>query len=446
MRQAATALARTRAQAALEAAEAQLAYLAEASARLATSLDLDDTMSTVADLAVPRLSDRCGIFLLNEGRVEARISAPEGEGVDVAVYDRHPIRVDDKAGVGAVLRTGQVLFSPEIDEATIAAGARSEEHLRVLRDIGFGAVLVLPLRARSELIGALALTNRAGHWMTEDDRTLAEELAARAAVAIDNAQLFAVQASVARRLQASLLPAALPVIRGLDLAARYAPAGDGVDVGGDFYDCVATSDDRWLLVVGDVKGKGIDAAALTGMARHTIRAAATPGRGPAAVLTYFNDVLCRYEAERVGADPSWEGAEPRFCSVVAVEVLRTADGFAATIASAGHPLPLLRRPDGLVVSLGQAGGVLGIDVAVEIPEVTVELVPGSVIVCFTDGVSECHDGGRFLDETGIAAVLAAAGGAAEHVVAEIEEAARRFVPGGVIRDDLAILAIRLPTA
>jgi sigma-B regulation protein RsbU (phosphoserine phosphatase) len=442
--QAATALSRTRYRVALEAARSQLAYLADASSALAASLDLDETLATVAALAVPRLADRCGVFLVTDGRIDARLWVPAEPGIDPTVFDRYPIRVGDGSGIGAVIRTGRTVFAPQIDEAMIAAAAQSDDHHQLLRKVGFGAGIIVALRARGQIIGALALTNRAGHPMAAADRALAEELAARAAVAIDNAALFETQASVARRLQASLLPPALPTIAGLDLAARYAPAGRGVEVGGDFYDCIPMGDDRWLLIVGDVKGKGVDAAALTGMARHTIRAAATADRGPAAVLAYLNGVLYRHETERIATDSSWEAAEPRYCTVVAVALTRCGQNVAATVASAAHPLPLLRRPDGAVSAVGEPGGLLGLEPDINLPEVDVELQPGSTLVCFTDGVSECHDGPRFFDEEGMANVLAAAAGPAQQVVADIETAARTFTPDGVIRDDLAILAVRVP--
>ena len=451
--QAATALARTRSRAAVEAARgeaeagrAQLAYLADASAHLAASLDLDDTLATVADLAVPRLADRCSLYLLGQGRVETLLLAPASPDVDIRTFlDRFPVDLTAKSGVAAVLRTGQPEFAPVVDEGMLAATAQSPEHLELLRRIGFGAALILPLRARGRLLGALALTNRAGHAMTEQDRTLALELTARAAVAIDNARLFAERDHVACRLQASLLPPALPAIAGLDLAARYAPADETLEVGGDFYDCIPSGDDRWLLVVGDVKGKGIDAAVLTGMARHTIRGAAIRGAGPVAVLSHLNEMLIRHEMERTDREAGgWEALEPRFCTVVAIALARTDDGFQAAIACAGHPLPLLRQPDGHVVSIGRPGTVLGIDPVIEVAEVTVSLRAGALLACFTDGVSECHEGDHFFDETGIADVLASASGDAARVIHEIETAARRFTPGGAIRDDMAIVVARLP--
>ncbi len=450
--QAADALARTRSRVALEAARQeaesarkQLAYLADASSRLAASLDLAHTLATVADLSVPHLADRCGVYLLADGRVEARVLAPADPDVDLqALLERYPVDLDADSGVGRVLRTGEPEFFPVVDEEMLASGARSEEHHGFLRRIGFGAALIQPMRARGRQLGALALTNKTGRNMDAHERALADELAARAAVAIDNALLFARQADVARQLQRSLLPPALPAVAGLDLAAAYAPAGQGLEVGGDFYDCVAFGEGRWLLAVGDVKGKGIDAAALTGIARHTIRSAAFRGGGPASVLSHLNRVLVHHESERMGGSDDWQTNEPRFCTAVVAVLTRGLKGFQASIASGGHPLPMLRTADGRVTRAGRPGSLLGVHPNVEMPETTVDLAPGSILVCFTDGVSECHDGDRFLDEEGVAAVLATSDGSAAGVVRDIETAARRFAPGGIIRDDMAILVVRVP--
>lgn len=441
--QAAVALARTRSRAELDAVKAQLSYLADASARLAASLDLDETLATVAELAVPRLADRCGVFLLVDGRVEARMWVPAEAHLDLDVLNRQPVSLDDTFGVGAVLRSGRSVFVPEVDDARLASVATSPHHHDLLRQIGFGAGAIVAMRARGQLVGALVLANRAGHAMVDRDRALAEELGSRAAVAIDNTQLFAAQALVARRLQSSLLPMALPAIAGLELAARYTPAGRGAEVGGDFYDCIPIGEDRWLLVVGDVKGKGIDAAALTGMARHTIRAVATTERGPAAVLSRFNDILYRYEAERIASDESWVATEPRFCTVVAVSLARGEHGFTATVASAAHPLPILRLPDGEVRVAGKPAGLIGINPRLSLEEVEIDLPPGTLLVCYTDGVSECHDGPRFFGDTGMVQTVSASSGPAAGAVADIEARARSFASGGAIRDDMAILAVRV---
>jgi PAS domain S-box-containing protein len=450
--QAATALARTESRVALEtarqqaeASRQQLAYLADASDRLASSLDLDDTLATVAALAIPRLADRCSLYLLSRGRVKTFVLEPAEPGVDISAFlERYPVDLESDHGVARVLRTGRTEFVPAVDDRMLAAGARSPEQLELMRRIGFGAALIVPLRARGNMVGALALTNAAGRLMSELDRALAEELAARAAVAIDNARLFAKQADVSHRLQASLLPPALPAIPGLDLAARYAPGGEGVEVGGDFYDCIPLGPDRWMLVVGDVRGKGVGAAALTGMARHTIRAAAILRLGPAEALLLLNSVLVSHQAEREAENEGdWEAGEPRFCTALVVALTRTECGFQATMASAGHPLPLWRGPDGGVASVGRPGDLLGLHRTIDLPETTMTLDPSTVLVCFTDGASECHDGDRFFGEDGISEVLGQHCGPAEAVADAIVNAARPFAAGQVNRDDMAILVARV---
>jgi serine phosphatase RsbU (regulator of sigma subunit) len=370
---------------------------------------------------------------------------PAEPDADIRLFlERYPIDLSAPQGVGAVLRTGRPEFIPAVDEAMLAAGAKSAEHHQLMQRIGFGAVLILPLPVRGRVVGALALTNSTGRSMTQTERVLAEELAARAAVAVDNALLFARHADVADRLQASLLPPALPAIVGLDLAARYSSAGEGVDVGGDFYDCVTAGEDQWLLVVGDVKGKGVEAAAQTGMARHTLRAAAISGMGPSAALRLLNDALLRHENERLTEDPEdWEAGEPRFCTAAAVALRRRGDGFEATVASAGHPLPLLSQPGGVAGPVGRPGDALGIQPFVDLPETVIALAPGDVFVCFTDGVSECHHGATFFGEGGIAAVINDCTGSAACIADEIEAAARRFTARGVSRDDMAILVARV---
>jgi PAS domain S-box-containing protein len=458
--QATTALSRTRSRAALENARAELAFLADASQRLAGSLDMEHTLATVAELAVPRLADRCGIYLLVDNRMQSRLwspTGPEPASIPEAGWMGDRPSAASTVALGPVLRTRRSLMGPIADREVVAA-VRSVERRDAPNRDGFGPAVVLPLRARGQLVGALVLVNRADHTMTDHDRALAEQLASRAGVAIDNAQLYAGQVSLAHRLQANLLPPSLPVVEGLDLAARYAPSGDGAEVGGDFYDCIRTSRNRLLLVVGDVKGKGVEAAGLTGMARHVIRTMASMEGRPRAILASLNDALFRQEADRAAGEPatfamasggaplSWEersdDSEPRFCTVLVVSLTRRQTGFHALIASAGHPLPLLRHPDGHVETVGQAGQLLGILPTIELPETSVTLPRGSLLLCYTDGVSECHEGEQFFDEEGIAVVLnRTGGGPASVAAAAIERAARACTPTGEVSDDMAILAV-----
>jgi serine phosphatase RsbU (regulator of sigma subunit) len=283
------------------------------------------------------------------------------------------------------------------------------------------------------------------------DLQLAEQLAVRAAAAIENARLFADRSRVARSLQASLLPPSLPSIAGLEVGARYAPAGEGVEVGGDFYDAFAVEGGRWLLVVGDVRGKGVDAAAVTGLARHTIRSIAMYEARPSAILAHLNRVLLAAEADRVAAlrsfdEPAWELTEPRFCTVAVALVEPRPGGAGVVVCSGGHPLPMVARANGRVEAVGRPGSLLGASAEIELTDVDVDLGPGDALVCFTDGIVERHHGRAFFDESGIARALTDAAGAdAATLAARIEHEARTLFADNP-HDDMAVLIARVPPA
>ena len=397
---------------AAERAQERLMFLAEASSALASSvLDLETTLAQVVELAVPRLADGCAIQLVDE----------RGEATPVAVSHVDPRRVQ---GLRRLVEEG--------------AG-----------DAGSQSISIVPLRSQSRDVGVITLVTETGRHFDTADLQLAEQLAVRAAAAIENARLFADRSRVARSLQASLLPPSLPSIPGLELGARYAPAGEGVEVGGDFYDAFAVEGGRWLLVVGDVRGKGVDAAAVTGLARHTIRSIAMYEARPSAILAHLNRVLLAAEADRVAAlrsfeEPAWELTEPRFCTV-AVAILEPRPGGAAVVVcSGGHPLPLVARADGTVEAVGRPGSLLGAAAEIDLTDVDVELGPGDALVCFTDGIVERHRGRDFFDESGIARALAdGAGNDAATLAARIEHEARDLFADNP-HDDMAVLIARVP--
>jgi len=312
-------------------------------------------------------------------------------------------------------------------------------------------VSVIPLRSQSRAVGAITLVTGAGRALEDADLQLAEQLAVRAGTAIENARLFADRSRVARSLQAGLLPPSLPTVPGLELGARYAPAGEGVEVGGDFYDAFAVDGGRWLLVVGDVRGKGVDAAAVTGLARHTIRSIAMYEARPSKILAHLNRVLLAAEADRTAAlvscqEAPWELTEPRFCTVAIALVEPRRSGAGVVVCSGGHPLPLVGRADGGCEVVGRPGSLLGACVEIELHDVGLDLGPGDALVCFTDGIVERHQGREFFDESGIAEVLReAAGSDAATLAARIEQEARsRFAD--TPHDDMAVLVARVPPA
>jgi serine phosphatase RsbU (regulator of sigma subunit) len=311
-----------------------------------------------------------------------------------------------------------------------AALEDGEEHpMAVVMRRGAGIVaeraVIVPLRARGRVHGVLAagFDRPADH----DDLQLFEDLGRRAALALDNARLYAERDHVARTLQGSLLPRELPEIPGVELAARYLAAGDGNEVGGDFYDCFETGAGDWGLVIGDVCGKGAEAAALTALARYTIRAAALQTRSPSAILRQLNEALLR------------DRLDFRFCTVLYVSLTPHEDRVAACLTAGGHPLPLVLRADGSVETVGTPGSLLGIVDPPELSEHRVELLPGDALVLFTDGVTEAD---RAAGPERLAGQLA---GWRDLGVAEIAEAVEREalqVQGGLARDDVAVVVAR----
>jgi PAS domain S-box-containing protein len=240
-------------------------------------------------------------------------------------------------------------------------------------------------------------------------------------------RLLAERDHIARTLQQSLLPRALPDIPGVELAARYRAAGEGNEVGGDFYDCFATGGGDWALVIGDVCGKGAEAAALTALARYTVRAAAQHTRQPRAVLTELNEALLR---DRI---------DYRFCTVLYVSLTPRHDRVSACLAAAGHPLPLVLRADGDVETVGSPGSLLGIVEEPELEEHGLELRPGDALVLYTDGVTEAD---RAAGPERLAAVLEGCQGADAAAIAEAVERDALAAHGGAARDDVAVVVAR----
>jgi serine phosphatase RsbU (regulator of sigma subunit) len=220
----------------------------------------------------------------------------------------------------------------------------------------------------------------------------------------------------------------------MDIAARFHAAGEGTEVGGDFYDLFSTGDRDWAVVMGDVCGKGADAAAATALARYTLRAAAMRERRPSAVLTTLNEAMVR-------------SPESDQFATVAFATLNRDDGdTSVTLASGGHPLPMLLRDDGAVQPAGAPGSLLGIIPNPQLTDATVKLAPGDALVFYTDGVIEAQAPRHVISPEELAEVLAACAGLdAADIAAEVERAAlgdEETRP----RDDIAILVLKLRAA
>ena len=383
-----------------ERARDRMAFLAEASSILAGSLDVRRTLNKVAKLAVPRLADWSGVDM------------PE----------------DADRGPGAVLRTGKSELYEVIPDALLAELVSKPEDLEHLRGMGFGSAMVVPLTARGKTFGVITLVASESGKYGPEDLALAEELARRAAQAIDNARLYQERAHVARALQQSLLPRRLPDIEWCEVGARYRAAGEG-EVGGDFYDVFDTNDGAWFAAIGDVQGKGPEAAAITGLARYTIRTAASSERNPSRILRTLNHAMLK------------EGTD-RFATVALARIQLVNGTAMLAVSCGGHPLPYVIRASGAVETAECAGNLLGVFPEPELQDFMGELAPGDTVVFYTDGVTEEHAGDVVFGEQRLLPLLRECAGLdADTIAGRIERAVVEFGPQDP-KDDMAILVLR----
>jgi PAS domain S-box-containing protein len=363
---------------AVKRAEARQRFLAEAGALLSSSLDREETLRAIASLVVPEVADWCAIDLVGSN----------GDGEHIAL---------GYAG-------GQI---PEPEHA-----------------------LAVPMTSRGRPVGTLTLALAPSERRFDRyDRELAEELAQRCATALDNARLYSERAHIAGTLQRSLLPVALPEIPGLEAAARFRPIGEGIEVGGDFYDLFASGGNGWTVVMGDVCGKGPEAAAVTALARYTLRAAAMRERLPSRSLRLLNEALLRQRDDQ------------RFCTVAYAYVEAGNGGAQVRVATGGHPLPLLLRADGSVEAVGEPGTLLGIVPDPRLSDHTTALGPGEALVFYTDGVTDGRGGA--LSEVQLHAVVGSCAGAGADAIAARVESAAVAAQDGTPSDDIAVLVLRV---
>jgi PAS domain S-box-containing protein len=419
-------------------AEQAQRFLARSGDVLASVLDPDELLVEIANLAVPELADWCSVEVLNDaGMLERKALAHVDPTVRERAIDlsrRYPPDPDAPQGIYQVLRSGQAELYPDIPEGMLRHAAVDDEHYSELIAIGMRSAIIVPMTTRGRTLGTLTWVNgSAGRRFDEQDVELAQELARRCATAIDNARLYTERSYIARTLQQSLLPVELPDIPGIEAAARFRPTGEGNEVGGDFYDLFETGNRGWTVVMGDVCGKGPDAAAVTALARYTLRAAAMREFLPSRSLMVLNEALLRQRDDR------------RFCTVAYAYLEKLDEGARVGISTGGHPLPLLLRADGSVEPVGAPGTLLGIVPDPNLEDRAVMLGRGDSLVFYTDGVieSRANSNGALLDERRLAELVATcAGRDADAIAAKIEEAAM-LSQGGSPKDDIAVLVLRV---
>ncbi|MGZ4437198.1 MAG: GAF domain-containing SpoIIE family protein phosphatase, partial [Nocardioidaceae bacterium] len=354
----------------------RLAFLAHASAELASSLDYEATLTKVAQLAVPDYADWCSIQLNEEGDLRPLAVAhvdPAKVALALDMSRRYPPDKDAPSGAYQVLRTGQSELIPEVPDELLVQATVDEEHLRLARELNLRSAMTVPLQARGRVLGVITwVTGDEGRRFGPLDLVFAEELAARASVAIDNAQLHTEVKEAAARLQRVVLPERLPAAEGWEVAAFYLPAGR-TDVGGDFYDVLPLDDGRVFFFVGDVMGRGVTAAAAMAQMRSAVRAFVAVDPDPAAVMSKLDLLFARYDLGQL---------------VTLVCAIVEPDENKLWLVSAGHPPMMLLRPDGAVEQLAHPDGPpLGAPpsdrVAAPVP-----FSRGDVVVAYTDGLVE----------------------------------------------------------
>ena len=421
----------------LKHAEETQRLLAEAGRVLAGSLDYEETLQRVARLAVPDLADWCMVDVLGENGLE-RVAVGHADPARAELAAAlEGIVVDPAATVGParVARTGRAELHPVVDAEHVRDAALGPVHHRLLTDIGVRSAAIVPMTVRGQRIGVMTLsTAESGRTLGPDDLAVLEELGRRAAVAVDSARLYRQRSAIARTLQRSLLPPALPEIAGLETAALYRAAGEGTDVGGDFYDLFSVGDDEWIAVIGDVCGKGAEAAAVTALARYTIRTAAVRRRSPAAILRWLNDAMVRQDLDG------------RFCTIACVHLDTSRPDIRVVVACGGHPPALLRREGGDVEEVGVPGTLLGLVPDPQLDDQRAELAPGDALVLFTDGITEARAPARVIEPEALHHALGAiAAGSAQRIVEQLAALAVGK-EGTPPRDDIAVLALRARAA
>src|SRR3954453_5582195 len=412
------------------------ALLSEAGRLMEDALDQRQRAAHLARLAVPTLGDVAMVDMLTPCGVVERMAA-ESAGSEVAdtfvrLRREAPIDPNGPHPVAEVIRTGEPRYLDALTDEQIDEIAPREDHPEMLRRYRFESCVALPLGARGAVLGAMTLCiMRPAKAFDETARRTAKRLADRAALALDNARLHEQQTHIASVLQHSLLPRSLPEIKGFEASSRFLAAGEAYEVGGDFYDVFRTGSGTWTAVIGDVCGKGPEAASLTALARYTVRTATTPDKTPSEVLRALHDSI------------SSERDDFRFCTAALARIQAPSNGGAAhvTVSLGGHPHPIVLRSNGQVETIGEAGTLLGVLPSPSLADVESALAPGDAQILYTDGVLDVEDRAKRGDPDWLKDQIAVATGKNSEEIAD--RLARGAIErhGGELRDDIAILVL-----
>lgn len=410
--------------------------LAAAGGAFDRSLDPRQTMRAIAHVAVPRLAEMCVVDLLGEdgalGDTVAVAEPKEGVSRLEALRAGHPLDLESDHPVARSIRSREPVVAQDLTDADVLEQVAPEpESRQFIISGGYQSAIVMPLLARGRVLGALSLFYaHNGRRHDSEHLALMRDLADRAATALDNSNMYAARTHLARTLQRSLLPETLPVLENLALSSAYHPVGEGNEVGGDFYDVFTTPLGCWLAV-GDVCGKGPEAAAVTALVRHSIRAFAFVRASPAQVLGAVNEVMLGHALAQ------------RFATVILARLDLTVEPARAVVAGAGHPPPVLLRASGFAECPNVRGTMLGVRPGSNVLDLELQLEPGSTLVLYTDGLLDAGAPRRGLTPRELCGLLAEHAGAAPQLIVQQLERLALSSGGGRLRDDVAIVAARV---
>jgi serine phosphatase RsbU (regulator of sigma subunit) len=417
--------------------QASSELLAEAGALMEDALDRKQRAQHLADLAVPTLGDVAMVDMVAADGSITRVAAGSRgtEVADVFVKLRADTPIDPHGPhpVAEVIRTGRTIYLDQLSDKEIDRITTRENERELLRKHRFKSCIVLPLGARGSVLGAMTLwIMRPAKAFDETARRTAKRLADRAGLALDNARLHEQQSHIASVLQHSLLPRSLPEISGFETSSRFLAAGEAYEVGGDFYDVFRSGSGTWTAVIGDVCGKGPEAASLTALARYTVRTASSPDSAPSDILRTLHESI---RSER---------ADLRFCTAALARIQTPSNGRGAahlTVALGGHPLPLVLRKNGRVDSIGEPGTLLGALPSPVLADADADLAVGDSLILYTDGMLDVRDRSERDDPDWLPHQLATfAGESADEIAEHLAQAAIKR-HGGEPRDDIAILVL-----
>lgn len=409
--------------------------LAEASRILSSSLDYDETLKELVRLLVPPLAELAIVSVIdgNDRIVPVAMHHldPAKLGIVKQLSIAHPLRRDDSGGVAEVLRSATTIHAAVDAEALRAFGDDPAER-ELLGELELRSVIIVPMSAGGRVLGTITLASCGSRRpLSSADVGLAEEIGRRAGITVENALLFTERSRIASALQQALLPEALPEIDGIELHALYTAAGELNEVGGDFYDVIEHRDGRWMLAIGDVCGKGPRAAAVTALARHTMRAAAMSGQSPQVIVVSVHEALTH---QPPGLDMCTLG-------LALVDIQRPAAY--VTVALAGHPQPLLIGADGFVRQVGKPGTLLGVLDPVRVHLEQIEMHAGDTLLLFTDGVIDAGAPQDQLGEAGLVEIVSRSADLPLPALLQRIESATTERGEGRVRDDIALLGMRL---